>query len=138
MVMAIMVILAAIAVPRYARALTNYRGDAAVRRVVADIAFARAQARISSASRTITFRVALDEYEVSDTTATGAAGSGAYVVQLDDEPYGVDLLTASFGGVATLTFDSYGQPTAGGTLTLRAGDRTRTVTVAASGEVTTQ
>lgn len=138
MVLAIVAILALIAAPRYARALTQYRAEAAARRIVGDLELARAAARSSSSSRQVAFNTSTDRYELVGVTATQAAGSGAYVVRLAEEPYGVDLLTASFGGSATLEFNGYGLPVAGGSITLRVGDRVRTITVSAAGQVTVQ
>ena len=53
--MAIIVIVAAIATPRYANALTRYRAEAAARRVAADFQLARRTAKSTSSSRTVQF-----------------------------------------------------------------------------------
>jgi Tfp pilus assembly protein FimT len=123
-------IVAAMAAPRYARALSNYRARTAAQRVAADLAAAAAEACASSSTRAVRFDVAAGTYRV------GAAGE---VVRLAAEPYGAALVSANFGGDDAVVFDGYGAPDSGGTVVVRSGDFTRTVTLdAATGRATVQ
>ncbi|MEZ6190759.1 MAG: GspH/FimT family pseudopilin [Phycisphaerales bacterium] len=125
LVMTIISILAAIAVPRYANALARYRADAAARRVVADLDYARHVASARSTSVTVDFKVGPDcilIQGVSDMETPGAT----WALELDDPPYRADLVSASFTG-AKVIFDGYGVPDSGGTLVMRVGSEVRTV-----------
>ncbi len=126
MVMTIISILAAIAVPRYASALSRYRADAAARRIVTDLAYARELARTSSAS------VAVEVLKVSETlNILGAAsidqpGQG-YQTVLSREPYFADVFSADFGTDHKVVFNGYGDADTGGTVVVRVGPESRTV-----------
>lgn len=125
-VLALMAIVATIAAPRYASSINNYRVSFAARKVAADIALAQAGARAASASRTITFRPNQGAYAITS-SGVGAANS-AWVVQLSDQPFSVSF-NADFAGTLALTFDGYGAPSSGGTVTVSTGGVARTVTV---------
>ena len=127
---------AAVAMPRYASALSRFESAAAARRVIAEVDRARQRAR--AASRTVTVRFDPD----ADTVRTlGLAGlddpQAVAAADLAAGPYHVDLIAANFGGTTNLTFDGYGRPAAGGTVTLTRGGLTRVVTVDARGKATT-
>ncbi|MCC6661166.1 MAG: hypothetical protein IT437_09800 [Phycisphaerales bacterium] len=135
-VLVIIVTFAAIAVPRYAGSLVRYRVDSAARRVAADLAYARAAARSASSPRTVTFAVASDRYGIAGVTAAGHR-SGAYSINLGDEPYRASLTSADFGGDPSVVFSGYGVPDSGGTVVVKGGAVTRTITLsAATGTVT--
>lgn len=138
LVVLITAVFAAIVVPRYTQSLSRYRAESAARRVVADLELARTTARNRSASQAVRFFLTSSEYELKgmadpiDPTAT-------YRVALTDEPYRTVLTTFSLGGSDTITFNGFGQPDRGGTLTLRSGDAVRTVTIdAQTGRATWQ
>lgn len=128
MVLAIIGLLAAIAVPRYANFVTGHRADAAARRVKADLAMVREYARVSSQSRTISFDTALDKYFAAGVPDPENAGSD-YAVYLSAEPYLASIVSADFGGVPDLTYDGYGVPTAAGTIVVRVGSHQRTISI---------
>ena len=119
LVCATIAIVAAMAVPRYGQAMANYRVRCAAQRVAVDLAAAAGGALASSSSRTVSFEVKTNSYSIS-------AGE---TVRLADEPYGAAVESADLGGDPSITFDGYGAPDGGGTIVLRSGDATRTVTV---------
>jgi prepilin-type N-terminal cleavage/methylation domain-containing protein len=125
---AIIAILSAIAEPRYANSLALYRSQVAAQRIVADLNFARWQARSSSSGQSIVFNTSNNSYSLPG--AAGLSGQPSpYTVNLSSEPYNATLLTASFGAGAALSFDRYGQPSSGGMITLASGTAQRTITV---------
>ena len=135
-VLVIIVTFAAIAVPRYGASLARYRVDAAARRIAADLAYARAAARAGSAPRTVTFDAAGDRYALSSVVAAGRR-AGPYDVSLQEEPYSAFILSADFGGDASVVFSGYGVPDSGGTVVVTSGAASKTVTLSnASGVVT--
>jgi prepilin-type N-terminal cleavage/methylation domain-containing protein len=130
LVATVLVILAGIAAPRYASAMTQYRADAAARRLVSDISTARATARARSAGCTIEFSGV--SYRVSGVRALD--GPGEYRVNLGESPYNIQALSLDFGSATSLSFDGYGALSAGGTIIVRAGSARRKITIdAASG-----
>lgn len=120
--------LAAIAVPRYANSLARYRADAAAQRVVGDLNHARAFAAARSKAVTVSFFPAAEQYTLAGIEELDHPGQTA-ITRLNEDPYGADLLSADFAGQPLVTFDGFGQPSAGGTITLAAGPRTLTITV---------
>ena len=130
-VMAVIGIMLAIAVPRYAVSATRYRLDAAARRIVSDLSLAQSRARATSKSQPVLFSVAAGTYQMTGMAALDRS-SGDYAVTLAGDPYRVTLVSADFGGQASVTFDGYGSPTRGGTIVIQAGGAQRTITVDAS------
>jgi len=129
MVLAIIATLAAIAAPRYANSLAHYRVEMAARRILADLKYARLFAYIASSSQSVTFYPASDRYEMPAREDPDHPGS-PYDVRLCDEPYHADLTSVSFvGGGDTVTFDGFGMPDRGGSVTLQAGNHTRSVLI---------
>ena len=141
LVLAIMGVLAAVAAPRYAASMANYRVRLAAHRVAADVALTQAAARAASASRALTFDVPGNRYTVSGLGALDGRGGG-YTVQLAAQPYGVSIKTLTLtkaGANGALTFDGFGVPDGGATVVVSFGTYNRTVTVsAASGAATVQ
>ncbi len=125
---AIIVIFAAIAVPRYGMAAGRYRMDLAARRVAADLNLARSYAQTTSSSHTISFYPATDQYQLLSLPAPDGT-AGDYVVVLSAEPYQVDLVSADFGGSDQVTFNGWGLPVSGGTVTITIGAQQKTITV---------
>ncbi len=120
--------LSAMAVPRYAQSVTNYRVDAAARRLIADIAFAQQRADARSKAVVVAFNL-----DANTLTLAGVADldhpDQDYQTALDNEPYRVTLVSADFAGSTNLQFTGYGRATSGGTIVLRAGDNLRTLTI---------
>lgn len=126
MVMTIISILAAIAVPRYANALARYRADAAANRIVADLNYAREYARSSSKSITV-------EFKDSQSTVTLGGVPGLnnpaedWVTNIASEPYHARLFSVNFGGKKNVAFNGYGDPNTGGGVKIAVGSEVRTV-----------
>jgi len=127
LVVAIVVVFAAIAAPRYAQASARYRLDLAARRVAADLRLAQSAAKATSTSCTVVFSTGTDQYELVGVPASdGQAGN--YTVCLSDEPYNTDLTGAQFNGAVQVVFSGWGVPNQGGTVTLAIGSQQKTVT----------
>lgn len=151
MVMVIIAILAAMAVPRFANSIARSRVDAAARRITADIALVQRNARTCSQTRYFAVDIATHRYFLQ-TDGTKAPGPpchqsnwGDWIngcapdtargehyncsVRLGDEPYMAKILGADFGGDARLGFDGFGMPDSAGTITIGVGPYTRTLTI---------
>jgi prepilin-type N-terminal cleavage/methylation domain-containing protein len=133
-VVIIMGILTAVTAPTFFNSLLFHRVESAARRVKADLELARTQARLTSASQTVTF--ANSTYTLSNTTSLDKPGA-IYSVDLKKEPYSLDGATPNFSSAAIVTFDGYGTPTSGGTVVLVAKAHACTVTLnGTTGDVT--
>jgi Tfp pilus assembly protein FimT len=130
----IMGILTAVASPAFFDSLLFHRVETAARRVKADLELARTQARLTSASQSITFVNSV--YTLSNTKSLDKP-SAAYSVDLKKQPYSLTSATANFSNLATVSFDGYGTPTSGGTVVLTAKSHSCTVTLnGTTGDVT--
>jgi len=127
LVLAIMGIIAAIAAPRYATAISRFHVDSAAKRLVRDLALARERARSRGVATRVTFTLASDTYQLAG--LPGLDGSPNYSVNVADEPYKASLISADFGGSAWVVFDGYGVPNSGGTVVLDSGGYVKTVTI---------
>ncbi|MDP6543716.1 MAG: prepilin-type N-terminal cleavage/methylation domain-containing protein [Phycisphaerae bacterium] len=125
-VIAIVAILAAVAIPRYGKANQRYRAEMAARKVVADLGYARRRASISSSDQSIDFDVSNEQYEIpgAKDLRTGAAD---YTIVLSAAPYQAKIVSASFNGDSEVIFDGYGVPDSGGTIVVGVGDYTKTI-----------
>lgn len=126
-VVAIIAMLSAVAIPRFGRSLARERCAAASRRIVADLALARRVAQARSATITVAF---------SDNTGYAIAGladrnrvGSAYSVSLVKEPYLMTTVKASFGGATSVSFDAYGVPNSAGAIRVGAGEYQYNVTL---------
>ncbi len=127
MVVLIIGLLSAVAVPRFVNAAAGYRADAASRRISRELTMLRETARAASASRTITFVPLAHAYIIAGVSDLDHSGRD-YRVDLDERPYQVTLVSADFNGDASLIFDGYGVPDGGGTVVIATGYQTRTIT----------
>ena len=128
MAIAVIAIVAAIATPRYANALTRYRAEAAARRVAADLELARQTAKSTSSSRTVEFDAVSDSYVIPNVRELDTAGT-MYRVQLQDPPYQAQIVSVDLGGDTEIVFDGFGIPDSGGFVIVQAGDYQYTVVV---------
>ena len=149
MVISIMGIMTAVAVPRFSEQLAYHRLESAARQVAADIRHVQSWAYVGSHTRRIEFRVNNHRYRVPDmpnpdrpsyVDGNGQTQSAVYNVRLDEEPYHCELHSAQFGSDNNnLIFDGFGRPNNGGKVVLRLGKATRTISVnSVNGEVTIQ
>jgi type II secretory pathway pseudopilin PulG len=125
-VVLIMGILTAVATPKFFDSLLFHRVESAARRVKSDLELARTQARLTSASQSITF--ANSVYTLSNTTSLDKPGA-IYSVDLKKQPFSLDSATPNFSNATTISFDGYGTPSSGGTVVLVAKSHSCTVTL---------
>jgi prepilin-type N-terminal cleavage/methylation domain-containing protein len=127
LVLGILAVMAALAAPRYALALADYRAEHAARRIVADIAATQSAARATASSETITFDLPANAYQIPP----AVAGNTPARLTLSDAPFDASLVSASFGaaGGNSLTFNGFGLATSGGTIVVRSGGMSRTVII---------
>ena len=131
MVVAILAIVTAIAVPRFGRATARYRADVAARRIANDLNLARKSARTAGADRTVTFSSRDHEYSIAGLPSLDDP-TADYRVELSGEPYLARIVSIDFGGKKTLTFDAYGQADKSGTVRVQVGETIKTVTLDAN------
>lgn len=125
--MAIMAVLAAIAIPRYASAISAYRARAAAMRIVHDLAQVQSLARTTSSAQTIAFRS--DGYTIANLRDLDTA-STTYSVLVTVEPYNASITSINLkGGTKQIIFDGFGVPDSPGNLTVQAGTSARTVSI---------
>lgn len=120
MVAAVLAVLAALAIPRYARSVSRWRAGSAAHRIAADIALAQRQARTTSAAQRIEFNVAGSSYTLVGMTHPDRPAQ-TYTVQLAAEPYLTTVVSVNFGGDSTLIFNGYGLPDSSGEVRISAG-----------------
>jgi prepilin-type N-terminal cleavage/methylation domain-containing protein len=138
-VMVILVILSAIAIPRFATAAQNSTADLVARRLAADLRIAQAQAIQTQQQQSVV--IAADGYSY---TIVGMAHpdhpAKPFVVLLDHVPYrGAWISAVNLGGTRILTFDRFGGPSASGTITVTAASRSRNVRISAgAGRITVE
>jgi prepilin-type N-terminal cleavage/methylation domain-containing protein len=126
----IVALVASLVAPRFAQSISANRAEMAARRLSADLRRVQDTARITSSSLVVRFTVApsASRYEIPGLADLDHRG-GHYVVRLDDDPYRVEISSVSLGGDSEVIFDGQGKPDSAGTITLRAGDHVRTITI---------
>jgi type IV fimbrial biogenesis protein FimT len=134
-VMLIVGILAAVAAPKYAESLASFRLKAAAQRIAGDIQYVRRLAQQSSATKSIVFDVATNSYTITGVNDVNHS-SRTFRFSLSDVEYECELVSAAFNGTATLAFDVYGRPAYAGTIVIRCGTGTMTLTLNEVGQVT--
>ncbi len=123
-------IMFAAAVPRFSDSVVRLRLDAAARRIAADLAAAQARARATSSRQTIVFTVppAGSRYQIVGMPDPDRPGA-TYAVDLANAPYAAALKTVDLGGDTTLIYNGYGLPDSAGTIVVQAGRYTKTVAI---------
>lgn len=121
-------ILAAAAMPRFVGATRRVQAESAAKKVVADLLYARRQARSQGSSETVTFDLPNHTYYCSSAAGIDKVSS-VLRVKLDQSPFDCRIVSANFGGQPLVRFNAYGVPQAGGTITLQCGDQQRVVAV---------
>lgn len=134
-VVMILGIMAAIAMPNWTWLLAKYRVDSAAQRIVVDLNRTQSLAYATSSTKTVTFTVAQSRYQIPGLKDLDHPAA-TYTVDLTAEPYRATLVSAVFGGSSQISYNGFGQPTvAGGTIVVESGGQQRTITVdAASGK----
>ncbi|MBN1509954.1 MAG: prepilin-type N-terminal cleavage/methylation domain-containing protein [Sedimentisphaerales bacterium] len=124
---AIIAICAAVAIPRYARAVGRYQADLAARRVAADLRQAQSYAKMTSASCTVTFTVATSQYQLASVAPLDGK-SGTYTVDLTLPPYRAKIVSTTLTN-AQVVFTGWGAPDRTGAVVVASGSEQRTVSV---------
>jgi prepilin-type N-terminal cleavage/methylation domain-containing protein len=139
-VIVIIGIAAAIAVPMISSA-ASFQIRSAANMVAADLEYAKSLAIGTGQNYSVVFDAANNRYWIVagtggtvDTAIEHPVKKGfKYVIDFDsDADRRLDDVTVTnpdFGGSSTVTFDSLGSPSNGGTVVLQAGGLTRTITV---------
>lgn len=128
-VMVIVAIVAAIAIPRYSQASARQQLSSAADRVAADLELARTRARAASQTVTVAFSTSSDRYQFN------SVGGEAVIIELDESPYNVEITRATFGTDNIASFNGFGVPQDSGFVTLVSESGAITVNLLANGEV---
>lgn len=126
MVLAIIMTLGAVAIPRYADLLARYRLGIAAHRIVRDFALVRSEAKATSTQRTLQFDVEQDRYQLLPLVNL-VDRQNPYAVNLSNQPYCVRLVSANFSDRTSVNFDGYGLAESGGTVVIQVGSSTKTI-----------
>lgn len=128
LVLAILGVISAIAIPRFGGSMALHRLDAAARRIAADVRLARTRAMTTSTNQTL-------RIDGAGYTLVGMPDpdhpSQEYRVLLAEACHGVAWIYIDAGGDSDLVFNMYGAPDSAATLRIRLGDTLRTIVVAA-------
>jgi len=114
---------------------TEYKLDAAARRIASDIRYLQERAMESHGDHKIVFDTAQNRYALyamspSQQLLKDPFTGQDFIVDLDEEiDSGITLSSASFGGSQSLTFDRQGAPSSGGTIQITASKMKKMVTV---------
>ena len=125
-VVVVLGILAAVAIPGLSDTLAHQRALAAAERISADLKWARAYAISTSRSQTLRFDVPHSSYSW-DGMMDPDHPSSPYSVGLSSGDYQATLVSANFGGDAIVIFDVHGAADSDGLVTVSAGGRSRQV-----------
>ncbi|MCC6682981.1 MAG: prepilin-type N-terminal cleavage/methylation domain-containing protein [Phycisphaeraceae bacterium] len=123
LVLAVMSVAAAVAVPRYAGSVQRYRLDAASRHLAAQFDLAQRYARAHG--KTVTLATDTTDNLVRFSDADGNIVSDT---QLDESPFIAVLTSVKIANGTTLQFDGYGKPNTTAKLVIAVGDKQRAVT----------
>ncbi|MCE7973212.1 MAG: prepilin-type N-terminal cleavage/methylation domain-containing protein [Leptolyngbya sp. PLA1] len=132
-VLAIIAIAAAIAVPRWASSHQARRVEVAAVRVCADIVSARELACASSARVAVEFTDGSSSYRVRPAAPGGAGG---FVTSLAQPPYEAWIASPKFGSGTSLEFNALGVPTSPGVVHVRTQTLLSIISVDSSGTCT--
>lgn len=133
-VVVILSIAAVIAVPMLSSA-QDVQLKAAANVIAADIEYAKSMAIGTGSSHSVVFNTAGENYKLTDSDGTTIAHPVKrgfdYTVDFtnDSRLSKVNIITASFGGIATVSFDSFGSPASGGEIVIKAGTDSITIQV---------
>ncbi len=138
-VLVVLAIAAAVVVP--ALDSSGFQAVSAARMVATDLQYAQNAAITTQAPVTVTFNVAGNSYSLSN-------ASGALIHPMNKDAYSIDfdsqsgfgqlgIVSASFGGASSMSFDELGAPDSAGSVTVQAGASGYVISVAAvTGRVT--
>jgi type II secretion system protein H len=123
-VVAVAGIMAAVVVPVMMDS-TDIQAVTAARRIATDLQYAQNEAISSQTDVTLTFDAWNESYQLSNASGLLIHPMTKKDFTIDFEAESgfdqVDIVSASFGGSASVTFDPIGAPSSGGTVTIQAG-----------------
>lgn len=125
-VVAILGIISALAIPRFAEASARRQLDAVSHRIMADLRHAQQHALARSQATTIVFDDPTESYVVNAPDPLGATTS--YTVNLASPPFPCQIVGVTLPS-STATFSGNGLPTASGVVTIQSGRFRRSITV---------
>jgi type II secretory pathway pseudopilin PulG len=125
-VLVIIGLLSAVAIPRFTSSIAYHRTRAAAARVAADLELAASYAVHTSSVQTVAFTG--NQYTISTMPHPDRPGV-PYRVDLSAEPYQASIVAADFGGDPEVTFDIFGKPDTDGSVVLRSGHHQCVVTL---------
>jgi prepilin-type N-terminal cleavage/methylation domain-containing protein len=133
-VVMIMSVLVAVAVPTFFDSLLFHRVESAARRVKSDLELARKMARLTSSTRSVSFTGSV--YTLAAIKALDHPND-VYSVDLAAAPFELDTVNVDFNGSTSVSFDGYGTPSDGGSIVLKSKELQCTVTLdGVTGDVT--
>jgi prepilin-type N-terminal cleavage/methylation domain-containing protein len=137
-VLTVVALVSAVAIPRYSNAVHRFRADAAARRIAADLERTRTRARAGSSERSIEFRPSMLAYFIEGERSLDRRSADS-LVRLSDEPYRAQALSADLGGDLVLRFTGFGVPDSSGEIVVAVGSAKRRVRIdGGSGAVTVE
>lgn len=119
MVLGIIALLGAVAVPRYTDALNRYRARAAAEQIVRVLELSQATARQQSTAISVWFDVANDTVHAPQLDDPDR--DGAWVIDLSARPWRAALSKADFDGQVYVLYNGYGETTMTGAAAVEAG-----------------
>ncbi|MFH0980184.1 MAG: prepilin-type N-terminal cleavage/methylation domain-containing protein [Planctomycetota bacterium] len=129
LVIAIIAILSAVAIPRFANSITLQSVDGAARRIAADFELARGHAMTASVSQTVRLHGGSDPGYTLVSLQHPDHPLQPYTVSLAKDCNGAERVSYDFGGDLELVYDMYGVPDSAGQFLIRVGAHYRTITV---------
>lgn len=130
LVVIIVGVISAIAVPRFAQATARQQLDAAANRLISDFQKAQHHAQATSNDVELSFDASGNSY-----TFTPASGT-SFQVQLDESPYQVKVTKATFEDTTAVTFNGFGIPSAQGAVVLESATGSVIVNLGENGRAT--
>ena len=135
-VVSILSIFAALALPTFNNAFSDYKIESAAKRIASDMRYARSYAITTADTINVVFDIGNEKYEIKDSTTQKIKHpflKKDFIITMTNEfdLEGIDIYQVTIpGGGLTLSFDSLGT-TSGGTITVKYAGRVKTITVSA-------
>lgn len=139
LVVAILAIFTAVALPRFGNSAQRFRVDISARKIAADIAWCKQAARTTGQPAIITFSTTNNTYTLSGGVSTTGNVAPDLTVDFKKSPYTATLSAVSLTLLNTatatqsITFDANGIPSATGTITLSTATSGRVITISSPG-----
>lgn len=137
LVLVILGVVSAIAVPRFGNASQNRRVNMAAQRLIADLTMVQSRANMTSSTLTIDFSPGTGTYTVVGIPDL-KSGASTWTTNLSDRPFDCTITSITLGGVTrtsstiSISFNGFGVPSTGGTFTIGARSASATVAVDAN------